>query len=43
MFMSDHGFHSFRREVNLTTWLLQDGYLALVAPVPAAYDGRPFM
>jgi len=27
MVMSDHGFHSFRREVNLNTWLLQNGYL----------------
>jgi len=28
MVMSDHGFHSFRREVNLNTWLVKDGYLA---------------
>ena len=27
MVMSDHGFHSFRREVNLNTWLVQNGYL----------------
>jgi len=27
MVMSDHGFHSFRREVNLNTWLLKNGYL----------------
>jgi predicted AlkP superfamily phosphohydrolase/phosphomutase len=26
--MSDHGFHSFRRSVNLNTWLLRNGYLA---------------
>ncbi len=25
--MSDHGFHSFRRGVNLNTWLAQHGYL----------------
>jgi predicted AlkP superfamily phosphohydrolase/phosphomutase len=25
--MSDHGFHSFRRGVNLNTWLVQNGYL----------------
>ncbi len=25
--MSDHGFHSFRRGVNLNSWLLQNGYL----------------
>jgi predicted AlkP superfamily phosphohydrolase/phosphomutase len=27
--MSDHGFTPFRRGVNLNTWLLQNGYLAL--------------
>ncbi len=27
--MSDHGFNSFRRGVNLNTWLYQNGYLAL--------------
>jgi predicted AlkP superfamily phosphohydrolase/phosphomutase len=26
MVMSDHGFHSFRRGVNLNTWLVQNGY-----------------
>jgi predicted AlkP superfamily phosphohydrolase/phosphomutase len=25
--MSDHGFHSFRRGVNLNTWLVQNGYM----------------
>jgi predicted AlkP superfamily phosphohydrolase/phosphomutase len=25
--MSDHGFHSFRRGVNLNTWLAKNGYL----------------
>jgi predicted AlkP superfamily phosphohydrolase/phosphomutase len=29
MVMSDHGFHSFRREVNLNSWLVQNGYLVL--------------
>ncbi len=28
MVMSDHGFHSFRREVNLNTWLVENGYMA---------------
>jgi predicted AlkP superfamily phosphohydrolase/phosphomutase len=28
--MSDHGFKSFRRGVNLNSWLRQNGYLALV-------------
>lgn len=27
--LSDHGFSSFRRGVNLNTWLLRNGYLAL--------------
>jgi predicted AlkP superfamily phosphohydrolase/phosphomutase len=27
--MSDHGFKSFQRGVNLNSWLLQNGYLAL--------------
>ena len=27
--MSDHGFKSFRRGVNLNTWLLRNGYLTL--------------
>jgi predicted AlkP superfamily phosphohydrolase/phosphomutase len=29
MVMSDHGFHSFRREVNLNTWLVQNGYMTV--------------
>ena len=29
MVMSDHGFKSFRRGVNLNTWLCQNGYLTL--------------
>ncbi len=28
--LSDHGFTSFRRGVNLNTWLLQNGYLQLI-------------
>ncbi|MGE5245120.1 MAG: alkaline phosphatase family protein [Betaproteobacteria bacterium] len=28
MVVSDHGFHSFRRGVNLNTWLVQNGYMA---------------
>lgn len=26
--MSDHGFHSFRRMVNLNTWLVENGYMS---------------
>ncbi len=29
MVMSDHGFKSFRRQVNLNTWLLREGWLVL--------------
>jgi predicted AlkP superfamily phosphohydrolase/phosphomutase len=29
MVISDHGFNSFRRGVNLNQWLLREGYLAL--------------
>jgi predicted AlkP superfamily phosphohydrolase/phosphomutase len=36
MVISDHGFSSFRRGVNLNQWLLREGYLALK---PGA-DGR---
>jgi predicted AlkP superfamily phosphohydrolase/phosphomutase len=31
MVISDHGFSSFRRGVNLNAWLLREGYLALKA------------
>ncbi|HWR52690.1 MAG TPA: alkaline phosphatase family protein [Bryobacteraceae bacterium] len=30
--MSDHGFSEFRRAVNLNTWLMQEGFLALDSP-----------
>ncbi|MDO8836659.1 MAG: alkaline phosphatase family protein [Vicinamibacterales bacterium] len=32
--MSDHGFHSFRYAVNLNTWLVQEGYLAVKGERP---------
>ena len=32
--VSDHGFHSFRRSVNLNTWLVQEGYMALRGRAP---------
>jgi len=35
--MSDHGFNSFDRSVNLNTWLWQHGFLALQGP-PAGDD-----
>ena len=29
--VSDHGFHSWRRSVNLNTWLIEEGYMVLRA------------
>src|SRR6185436_546086 len=29
MIVSDHGFHSWRKAVNLNTWLVQNGYMAM--------------
>jgi predicted AlkP superfamily phosphohydrolase/phosphomutase len=29
LIVSDHGFHSWRKAVNLNTWLVQEGYMAL--------------
>jgi predicted AlkP superfamily phosphohydrolase/phosphomutase len=29
--VSDHGFHSWRKAVNLNTWLVQEGFMALKA------------
>jgi predicted AlkP superfamily phosphohydrolase/phosphomutase len=29
MIVSDHGFHTWRKAVNLDTWLVQNGYMAL--------------
>ncbi len=34
MVVSDHGFHSFRYGVNLNTWLVSKGYMALQGPRP---------
>ena len=38
MVLSDHGFNSFRRGVNLNRWLLDHGYLALKAGGDANAD-----
>jgi len=32
LLMSDHGFNPFRRQVNLNTWLYEQGFLALSSP-----------
>jgi predicted AlkP superfamily phosphohydrolase/phosphomutase len=37
--LSDHGFSSFRRGVNLNTWLHQNGYLALA---DGAFESGPY-
>ena len=39
MIMSDHGFGSFRRQVNLNTWLYENGYLALSNPSAMEKEG----
>jgi predicted AlkP superfamily phosphohydrolase/phosphomutase len=35
LIVSDHGFHSWRKAVNLNTWLVQQGYMALEGQVPS--------
>ncbi len=34
MIVSDHGFHSWRKAVNLNTWLVQQGYMAVQGQQP---------
>jgi len=34
MIVSDHGFHSWRKAVNLNTWLVQHGYMVLQGQAP---------
>ena len=34
LIVSDHGFHSFRQAVNLNTWLIQEGFMALRGDAP---------
>ena len=34
MIVSDHGFHSWRKAVNLNTWLVQNGYMVLKGQQP---------
>jgi predicted AlkP superfamily phosphohydrolase/phosphomutase len=35
LIVSDHGFHSWRKAVNLNTWLVQQGYMTLRGQRPA--------
>jgi predicted AlkP superfamily phosphohydrolase/phosphomutase len=37
--LSDHGFTSFRRGVNLNSWLLREGYLALAGDPGEYFEG----
>ena len=39
MVMSDHGFNSFDRSVNLNTWLWEKGFLALKGPPRGGDEG----
>jgi predicted AlkP superfamily phosphohydrolase/phosphomutase len=34
LIVSDHGFHSWRKSMNLNTWLVQQGYMALQGQAP---------
>src|SRR4030095_6497598 len=34
LIVSDHGFHSFRQSVNLNTWLVQEGFMAIQGQRP---------
>jgi len=34
LIVSDHGFHSFRQSVNLNTWLVQEGFMAIAGRQP---------
>jgi predicted AlkP superfamily phosphohydrolase/phosphomutase len=36
MIISDHGFHSFRRGVNINTWLVKNGFMSLKGLDPSA-------
>ena len=38
MVLSDHGFSSFRRCININTWLYQNGFLALKTDSPQGKD-----
>lgn len=40
MIISDHGFHSFRRGVNLNTWLVENGMMTLQGQGLADADGN---
>ncbi len=43
--MSDHGFHSFRRGLNVNTWLIRNGYLAVKGQTDSAtaFNDEPYL
>lgn len=45
MVLSDHGFHSFRTGLNVNTWLIRNGYLAVKGQTdPAtAHNGQDYL
>ena len=42
LIVSDHGFHSWRKSVNLNTWLVQEGYMTLAGSSRAKKSSRIF-
>ncbi|MCH7960639.1 MAG: alkaline phosphatase family protein [Candidatus Hydrogenedentes bacterium] len=45
MIISDHGFHSFRKGFNVNTWLIRNGYLAVIgmSNPQTASNPKPFL
>ena len=45
MVMSDHGFHSFRTQFSVNTWLIRNGYLAVKGQTDSAtaYNNTAFL
>ncbi|MCZ6597166.1 MAG: alkaline phosphatase family protein [Planctomycetota bacterium] len=40
---SDHGFQSFRRQVNVNNWLAEKGYLSISPKIPSQTTGLTFV
>jgi predicted AlkP superfamily phosphohydrolase/phosphomutase len=45
MIVSDHGFHSFRKGFNVNTWLIRNGYLAVLGQKDSrsAFNNKTFL
>ena len=45
MVMSDHGFHSFRRQFSVNTWLIRNGYLSVKGQTDSAtaHNDTPYL